>query len=156
MLTLIMIKYTYGYAVKIYKNKPILFHKGGGCVGDGSAFDYNVKGVRPSALFFNKWNKNCFLFISIISNRIQFIWKIIRGMKRGSFFTKLNIMSYHDMKKTSHSRNNLHNFFNHTLKLKICDMLWNNLMVIHIQIQAENTVKLKNLLRPSSYCSLMI
>ena len=58
-----------------------------------------IKGFRPSALIFREWNKNCFLFIFIISNRIQFKWKIIKGMKWGSFFTKINIMSYHDMKK---------------------------------------------------------
>ena len=29
-----------------------------------------VKGLQPSALIFHEWNKNCFLFILIISNRI--------------------------------------------------------------------------------------
>ena len=67
-----------------------------------------VSKLWPSALIFHEWNKNCFLFIFIISNRIQFKWKIIKG------FTKINIMSYHDMKKTWQSRNKLHIFLLHT------------------------------------------
>ena len=46
----------------------------------------NLRGFGPLPLFFHEWNKSCFLFIFIISNRIQFKWKIIRGMKRGSIW----------------------------------------------------------------------
>ena len=35
---------------KFTKTNPF-FKEGGGCVGAGSAFDYNDKGVRPSAFF---------------------------------------------------------------------------------------------------------
>ena len=47
-----------------------------------------IKGRRPSALIFHECNKNCILFIFIIRNRIQFKWKIIEVMKRGSFLQK--------------------------------------------------------------------
>ena len=46
------------------------------------------KGVRPSALIFHELNQNCFFFIFIISNRIQFNWNIIGGLKRISFLQK--------------------------------------------------------------------
>ena len=68
---------------------------------------FPVKGIRPSALIFHEWNKNCFLFISIINNRIQFQWKIIRGMKRGSFLQKSTLCLIIIWK----SRNKLHNLF---------------------------------------------
>ena len=73
-----------------------------------------LKGIRPSALIFHEWNKNCFLFVFIISNRIQFKWKIIKRHEAGLVFTKINIMSYHNMKQTWHCRNKLHNFLLHT------------------------------------------
>ena len=47
---------------------------------------HSLKGIWPSAQIFHRWNKNCFSFI--ISSRIQFKWKIIRGMKRGFFLKK--------------------------------------------------------------------
>ena len=43
---------------------------------------------RSSALIFYKWNKNVFVVIFIISNRMRFKWKIVRGMKRSSFLQK--------------------------------------------------------------------
>ena len=73
---------------------------------------FNITGIQPADLIFQEWNKNCFLFIFIISNR-----KIIRGMKRGLYLQKLTLcLIIHDI-----SRKKLHNFFYHTLKLKICN-----------------------------------
>ena len=61
----------------------------------------------------------------------------------GLLFTKINIMSYHDMKimicRKIELRLKLHIFFYHTLRVKIG--LEIKLMVIHIQIQADNIVK---------------
>ena len=45
----------------------------------------DIEGIRPSALIFHEWNKNCLILIFIISNSIQFKWKIIRGMKHSPF-----------------------------------------------------------------------
>ena len=41
-----------------------------------------------------------FLYSFSFSLHHQQQWKIIRGMKRSSFFIKSNIISYYDMKKT--------------------------------------------------------
>ena len=35
-----------------------------------------TKDGDPFTLIFHKWNKNCFIFIFVISNRISFKWKI--------------------------------------------------------------------------------
>ena len=103
-------------------------------------YQNGIRGIQPSALIFHEWNKNCFLFISIINNRIQFQWKIIRGMKRGSFLQKSTLCLIIIWRKLDTVETNYIIFFYFTLKLKATG-LENNLMVIHFQIQAENILK---------------
>ena len=106
-----------------------------------SVFFRGVKGIWHFDLIFHEWNKNCFLFIFIISNRIQFKWKIIRGMKQGSFLQKSTLCLIMIWRKLDTVEINCI-IFCYTLKLKVYAIgLENNLMVINFQIHAENMVK---------------
>ena len=100
-----------------------------------------IKGLRSSALIFHEWNKNCFLFIFIISNRIQLKWKFFKGMKRGSFLQKSTLCLIIIWRKFDTVETNCIIFFITHSNWKYATGLENNFMVIHFQIQAESIVK---------------
>ena len=49
--------------------------------------------------------------------------KLLEAWSGARFYTNQHYTSYHDMKKTWHSRTKLHNFCYYTLKFKVCNRL---------------------------------
>ena len=63
-----------------------------------------LKVHRSSALIFHKRNKNCFIFIFIISNNLRFKWNSLR-QEAGLVLLKINIMCSHDIMKDKNCTN---------------------------------------------------
>ena len=78
----------------------------------------DLRDDNPLVMLFTYWTKNYITFIFIISDKIRFKWKSVRGIKRinAYLFPTIIIRNSNTLDKYAH-------IFYHSMKLKICNLL---------------------------------